>query len=108
MKVNFFRVTTGTMFATIAAATSLRQTLDKVAAMAENAMPDLYLPQVDSTADTEASLLGATSPMMSFDWGFDSMGQHLAQTDNLAEANEKNPPKMAPVQKPVKIEAKKL
>ena len=108
MKVNFFRVTTGTMFATIAAATSLRQTLDKVAAMAENAMPDLYLPQVDSTADTEASLLGATSPMMSFDWGFDSMGQHLAQTDNLAEANEKNPPKMAPVQKPVKIEARKL
>ena len=115
MKVNFFRVTTGTMFATIAAATSLRQTLDKVAAMAENAMPDLYLSQVDSTADTEASLLGATSPMMSFDWGFDSMDQqqHLAQTDNLAEANKvhpryKNPPKMAPVQKPVKIEAKKL
>ena len=54
MKVNFFRVTTGTMFATIAAATSLRQTLDKVAAMAENAMPDLLLSQVDSTADTEA------------------------------------------------------
>ena len=48
--------------------------------------------------------------MMSFDWGFDSMDQqqHLAQTDNLAEANKKNPPKMAPVQKPVKIEAKKL
>jgi len=85
MKVNFFRVTTGTMFATIATATSLRQALDS--AMAETTLPDLYLSQVDSTADTEASLLGATSPMMSFDWGFDSMGQHLAQTDNLAEAN---------------------
>jgi len=91
MKVNFFRVTTGTMFATIATATSLRQALDS--AMAETTMPDLFLSQVDSTADTEASLLGATSPMMSLDWGFDSMGQHLAQTDNLAEANKKNPPK---------------
>ena len=91
MKVNFFRVTTGTMFATIATATSLRQAHDS--AMAETTMPDLYLPQVDSTADTETSLMGATSPMMSFDWGFDSMGQHLAQTNNLAEANKNNPPK---------------
>ena len=58
MKVNFFRVTTSTMFATIAAASSLRQTLDR-AAMEKTAMPDelaQYLSQVDSTADTEDSL----------------------------------------------------
>ena len=81
MKVNFFRVTTGTMFATIAAASSLRQTLDRANMAAETtAMPDellaLYLSQVDSTAEAEDSLFGSTTPMMPFDSGFvDSMDQ---------------------------------
>ena len=96
MKVNFFRVTTGTLFATIAAATSLRQTLDSTATT-EYAVPDelaQYLLQVVSTAITEDSLLGATTPMMPFEWGFDSMDQqqHLAQTDSLTEAIWKDRP----------------
>ena len=104
MKVNFFRVTTGTMFATIATASSLRQSLDR-ANMAETAMPDelaMYLSQVGSTAETEDFLLGSTTPMMPFDWGFDSIDQHLlAQTDNMAEAIWKRPKEIA--LKPTKI-----